>query len=144
MYVNRDENGKISAIFACEQYQGQEWIAEIPVDIDYLRNKYAELDDAKCLERLQNGIAFNSRLFDMNTEAKSNIIALISALEDNQTVDYVDYNYNTVSMTKTQLKELLAAIVALTGQIYHKNAQNQLAIKQAASEEELNLINILY
>lgn len=117
----------------------------IYTDITNLVNQKIQDDITNRNNRLQAGVMVDSVLYDMNTEAKSNIMAILSSIDDNTTINYIDYNFNTVILNKTQLQNVLKSIIQTTASIYNKNAENQKAFsKSDITLDELNGINIDY
>jgi hypothetical protein len=115
------------------------------IDLSALAKQKTQDDISNRDSRLQAGVLADGVLYDMNTEAKTNIMVIISQISDTESVSYIDYNFNTVSLTKNQLSNILKAIINTTAAIYSKNATNQKALADTEiTQDEINAVNIDY
>lgn len=152
MFINRDENNKMIAMFACQQFDGQEYIDDNSEEILIFEGKIMTLEQLKSQkhaenfqkreERFAQGAMINGHKLDINTEAKTNFIGLvISGIES---LEYMDFNSESFIITKEEFPLYVQGFMSMTKAIYDKDKQIKDAIDVAHTKEELDVIDINY
>lgn len=141
----------------------------LPLPSDYEYDKYIVVDgelvlnpeyDALMLERakrqktdendvardnaLNEGVVYKDVLFDSDTDQKVNLLAMVGAMSDEDTIIWYGMNNVPLECTKLDLINIGGLITTLHSFCWNKNAEIKQEINEAETIEEVNAIVINY
>ena len=119
----------------------------IPDPVDLLKAakeaKIAENDtvrDAKLIE----GVTYDGVLFDSDTDQKVNLLAIVSTMDDSETITWFGMDNQPLVCTKADLINIGGLITALHSFVWQRNAEIKAEINEATTVEEVEAIIINY
>ncbi len=151
-YITRNEENKITAIFACKQYENQEFLVDDNEEVLIFEGKVKTLETLKQEklteniqkreERFTQGAVINGHKLDINTEAKANFTGLvISGIES---INYMDFDSNEFVINKSEFQSYVQGFLSITKAVYAKDKEFIDAIHKAITKEEVASIIINY
>ena len=95
-------------------------------------------------EAINGGVTYKNILFDSDTDQKVNLLAMVSAMSDEDTITWFGKDNQPLDCTKEDLLNIGGLITQLHRFCWNKNAQIKYLIDVAETLEELEEINIDY
>ena len=95
-------------------------------------------------EALNQGVLYKNILFDSDTDQKINLLATISSLNDEDTIEWFGTTNDSLICTKQDLTNIGGLIAILHTFCWNKNAEIKAAVNSAQSISELEEIKITY
>jgi len=95
-------------------------------------------------EAINGGVTYKNILFDSDTDQKVNLLAMVSAMSDEDTITWFGKDNQPLDCTKEDLLNIGGLITQLHSFCWNKNAQIKYLIDVAETLEELEEINIDY
>ena len=105
--------------------------------------KVAENDKARD-EALNAGVVYKDVLFDSDTDQKVNLLAIVSTMDDEQTIVWYGKDNQPLTCSKEDLINIGGLITQLHSFCWNKNAEIKAAIADAETVEEVEEIEIDY
>lgn len=105
--------------------------------------KIAENDNARD-EALNQGVVYKEVLFDSDTDQKVNLLAIVSTMDDEQTITWFGKDNQPLECNKEDLINIGGLITQLHSFCWNKNAEIKEAISEAETKEEVEAIVINY
>lgn len=107
------------------------------------QEKISENDTARDLA-LNQGVTYQGILFDSDTDQKVNLLAMVSSMSDESSVEWFGMNNDSMICTKQDLLNIGVLITTLHSYCWNKNAIIKNAINEAKTIEEVESIKIDY
>lgn len=105
--------------------------------------KIAENDTARDTA-LYQGVVYKNVLFDSDTDQKINLLAIVSTMDDEQTLVWYGKDNQPLTCSKEDLINIGGLITQLHSFCWNKNAEIKAAIAKAKTLTALNKITIDY
>ena len=105
--------------------------------------KIQENDTARDIA-LNQGVIYQSVLFDSDTDQKANILGAVLQMGDTDTIEWFGMDNQPLECTKEDLLNIGGLITALHTFCWSKNAEIKTAINEASTIEEVESIKIDY
>ena len=105
--------------------------------------KIAENDTARD-EALNQGVTYKNVLFDSDTDQKVNLLAMVSAMDDTDTIIWFGKDNQPLECNKQDLINIGGLITQLHTFCWNKNALYKAAINSAITIEDVENIEINY
>lgn len=93
---------------------------------------------------LNAGVTYKNVLFDSDTDQKVNLLAMVSAMSDEDTIVWYGKDNQPLECNKEDLTNIGVLITQLHTFCWTKNAEIKAEIAEASTFEELNAIDIDY
>lgn len=93
---------------------------------------------------INGGVTYRSILFDSDTDQKVNLLAIVSTMNDEDTITWFGMNNDSLECSKVDLISIGSLITNLHEFCWTKNAQIKAAIAAAQTVEEVEAIEINY
>ena len=93
---------------------------------------------------LYQGVVYKNVLFDSDTDQKINLLAIVSTMDDEQTIVWYGKDNQPLTCSKEDLINIGGLITQLHGFCWNKNAEIKAAIAKAKTLNALNKISIDY
>lgn len=106
-------------------------------------NKIGENDTARDTA-LNKGVVYKDVLFDSDTDQKVNLLAIVSTMDDEDTIIWFGMNNVPLECTKLDLINIGGLITQLHTFCWGRNAEIKAEIAQAETIEEVESIEIDY
>jgi hypothetical protein len=106
-------------------------------------NKITQNDNLRDIA-LNQGVTYQNILFDSDTDQKVNLLAIVSTMGDEDTVEWFGMNNDVLICTKADLIAIGELITQLHTFCWTKNAEIKEAIAEAQTIEEVNEIEVNY
>ena len=156
-----DKQKLINTLLFIPQYRGLE-IKETEKEILYRNNKFVfanEIQDELLAEAKQvkteeinnsketafkAGFYFNNAHFDCDDRAQIRLSAQLAISKQEDTIVWLDYDYNPVTLTYEQFVQMCAVATSIVSNIEFETSELLAAVDNAQSIDELELITVNY
>ena len=95
-------------------------------------------------ETLNSGVEYEDVLFDSDTDQKVNLLATVSAMDDEDVITWFGMDNQPLECHKSDLIAIGGLITQLHSFCWNKNAQIKAEIDMATTKEEVDAIEIDY
>ncbi len=156
-----DKQKLINTLLFIPQYRGLE-IKETEKEILYRNNKFVfanEIQDELLAEAKQvkteeinnsketafkAGFYFNNAHFDCDDRAQIRLSAQLAISKQEDTIVWLDYDYNPVTLTYEQFVQMCAVATSIVSNIEFETSELLAAVDNAQSIAELELLTVNY
>ncbi len=156
-----DKQKLINTLLFIPQYKGLE-IKETEMEILYRNNKFVfanEIQDELLAEAKQvkteeinnsketafkAGFYFNNAHFDCDDRAQIRLSAQLAISKQEDTIVWLDYDYNPVTLTYEQFVQMCAVATSIVSNIEFETSELLAAVDNAQSIAELELLTVNY
>lgn len=156
-----DKQKLINTLLFIPQYKGLE-IKETEMEILYRNNKFVfanEIQDELLAEAKQvkteeinnsketafkAGFYFNNAHFDCDDRAQIRLSAQLAISKQEDTIVWLDYDYNPVTLTYEQFVQMCAVATSIVSNIEFETSELLAAVDNAESIAELELLTVNY
>ena len=156
-----DKQKLINTLLFIPQYRGLE-IKETEKEILYRNNKFVfanEIQDELLAEAKQvkteeinnsketafkEGFYFNNAHFDCDDRAQIRLSAQLAISKQEDTIVWLDYDYNPVTLTYEQFVQMCAVATSIVSNIEFETSELLAAVDNAQSIAELELLTVNY
>ena len=114
------------------------------IKLNQLKQKRIDENDLKRDNKLNSGVVYKNILFDSDTDQKINLLAVISTMDEGDTIGWFSMNNQVLLCTKEDLINIGELITELHSDCWTQNAKIKAEINLATTIEEVNRIVIEY
>ena len=114
------------------------------IKLEKAKQDKIQVNDKLRDEAINDGVMYKNILFDSDTDQKVNLLAMVSAMSDEDTITWFGKDNQPLDCTKEDLLNIGGLITQLHSFCWNKNAQIKYLIDVAETLEELEEINIDY